>query len=156
MLTQAPVGLSRIPHYHAQEATDAIKPILGKYYHEDKRSWTGALYSSFTDCQWVEPGEPVSSAAREAVPQVFCSSFHLHCSSLSSCPPSLKLTGRRYSQLQRNTKGVEKASLRDGDGNDGDNDDGVLWYKPGPMPAPVTVMRPAEIADLLLPSLSRD
>ncbi|KAI1503075.1 delta-12 fatty acid desaturas-like protein [Biscogniauxia marginata] len=45
----------RIPHYHAQEATDAIKPLLGEYYHTDKSSYWGALWTSFTECQWVEP-----------------------------------------------------------------------------------------------------
>ncbi|KAI0416886.1 fatty acid desaturase-domain-containing protein [Xylaria grammica] len=45
----------RVPHYHAQEATDAMKPLLGEYYHVDKTSYWGALWSAFTKCQWVEP-----------------------------------------------------------------------------------------------------
>ncbi|KAI1281123.1 fatty acid desaturase-domain-containing protein [Xylaria sp. FL0933] len=45
----------RVPHYHAQEATDAMKPILGEYYHSDKTSYWGALWNAFTKCQWVEP-----------------------------------------------------------------------------------------------------
>ncbi|KAI1367312.1 fatty acid desaturase-domain-containing protein [Xylaria arbuscula] len=45
----------RVPHYHAQEATDAMKPLLGEYYHSDKTSYWGALWHAFTKCQWVEP-----------------------------------------------------------------------------------------------------
>ncbi|TGJ80134.1 hypothetical protein E0Z10_g8632 [Xylaria hypoxylon] len=45
----------RVPHYHAQEATDAMKPLLGEYYHSDKTSYWGALWSAFTKCQWIEP-----------------------------------------------------------------------------------------------------
>ncbi|KAJ9545256.1 hypothetical protein OSB04_024963 [Centaurea solstitialis] len=29
----------QIPHYHLIEATEAAKPVLGKYYREPKRSW---------------------------------------------------------------------------------------------------------------------
>lgn len=46
----------RIPHYRAQEATDAVRPLLGKYYRSDNSSYYGALYRNFRDCQWVEPG----------------------------------------------------------------------------------------------------
>ncbi|KAI1779642.1 delta-12 fatty acid desaturas-like protein [Hypoxylon cercidicola] len=45
----------RIPHYHAQEATEAIKPLLGAYYHVDRTSLWRALWIAFTECQWVEP-----------------------------------------------------------------------------------------------------
>ncbi|KAI0392127.1 fatty acid desaturase-domain-containing protein [Xylariaceae sp. FL0594] len=45
----------RIPHYHAQEATDAMKPLLGEYYHSDKTSYWGALWKAFTECQWIAP-----------------------------------------------------------------------------------------------------
>ncbi|KAF7527878.1 hypothetical protein G7054_g10316 [Neopestalotiopsis clavispora] len=44
----------RIPHYHAQEATDAIKPLLQGHYHVDRSSYFGALWTAFTRCQWVE------------------------------------------------------------------------------------------------------
>ncbi|KAI1326234.1 fatty acid desaturase-domain-containing protein [Xylariaceae sp. FL0255] len=45
----------RIPHYHAEDATEAIKPLLGKHYHTDKTSYWGALWTAFTQCQWIEP-----------------------------------------------------------------------------------------------------
>lgn len=52
---------SRIPHYHAQEATDAIRPMLGDYYNVDKSSYFGALWTAFTQCQWVE-ADPAKTA----------------------------------------------------------------------------------------------
>ena len=45
----------RIPFYYGEEATNAIIPLLGKYYYSDKsRSFLPALWESFTQCQWVE------------------------------------------------------------------------------------------------------
>ncbi|KAI1253551.1 hypothetical protein MGN70_005761 [Eutypa lata] len=55
----------RIPHYHAQEATDAIRPLLGDYYHTDKGSYWGALWVAFTQCQWVEPDAEKTHGASE-------------------------------------------------------------------------------------------
>ncbi|KAI1259964.1 fatty acid desaturase-domain-containing protein [Xylariaceae sp. FL1019] len=53
----------RIPHYHAAEATNAIKPLLGDQYHVDKTSYWGALWTAFTDCQWVEPDKERTAKA---------------------------------------------------------------------------------------------
>lgn len=47
---------SRIPQYHAEEATKAIIPLLGDAYHTDKkRSFWYGLWESFTRCQWIAP-----------------------------------------------------------------------------------------------------
>jgi omega-6 fatty acid desaturase (delta-12 desaturase) len=43
-----------MPHYHAQEATEAIKPILGRYYQFDSTPWPLALYREFKHCAYVE------------------------------------------------------------------------------------------------------
>jgi omega-6 fatty acid desaturase / acyl-lipid omega-6 desaturase (Delta-12 desaturase) len=45
---------STIPHYHAAEATEAIKPILGSYYRSDPTSWPVALWRAFRECHYVE------------------------------------------------------------------------------------------------------
>ncbi|KAI5921528.1 Delta(12) fatty acid desaturase [Camillea tinctor] len=45
---------SRIPFYHAEEATNAIKPLLGDLYHSDERSFVGSLWETTRDCQYVE------------------------------------------------------------------------------------------------------
>lgn len=53
--------VSTIPFYHADEASEAIKPIMGRHYRSDteggalgflKSMWTSARW-----CQWVEPSE---------------------------------------------------------------------------------------------------
>ncbi|KAI0594397.1 Delta(12) fatty acid desaturase [Biscogniauxia sp. FL1348] len=51
---------SRIPFYHAEEATKAIKPLLGDLYHCDERSFVGQLWETSRDCQYVEkdPNNP--------------------------------------------------------------------------------------------------
>lgn len=53
--------ISTIPFYNADEATDAIKPILGQHYRSDTRGgsigFVKAMYSSARWCQWVEPTE---------------------------------------------------------------------------------------------------
>ncbi|KAI6784103.1 delta(12) fatty acid desaturase [Emericellopsis cladophorae] len=47
----------RIPFYYAEEATEAIKPILGDLYHRDDRSFLGQLWSCFTTLHCVDYDE---------------------------------------------------------------------------------------------------
>lgn len=42
-----------MPHYHAQEATEAIKPILGSYYMADDRFIFRALWADYSQCRYV-------------------------------------------------------------------------------------------------------
>ncbi|ORY05712.1 delta-12 fatty acid desaturas-like protein [Clohesyomyces aquaticus] len=50
---------SRIPFYHAEEATNAIIPLLGDSYHAEKSgSYIYGIWESFTKCQWIEPDKP--------------------------------------------------------------------------------------------------
>jgi omega-6 fatty acid desaturase / acyl-lipid omega-6 desaturase (Delta-12 desaturase) len=44
---------SKMPHYHATEATRAIKPILGDYYRFDSTPIHQALWTSFRSCRFV-------------------------------------------------------------------------------------------------------
>lgn len=48
---------STMPHYHAMEATKAIKPVLGDYYHFDGTSVYKAAWREAKECIYVEPDE---------------------------------------------------------------------------------------------------
>ena len=56
----------RIPFYKASEATAAIRPLLGDLYHREERSFLGQLWSSFTQCKYVEADPAVPGALRWA------------------------------------------------------------------------------------------
>jgi len=45
---------SKMPFYHAQEATEAMKKVLGPYYLQDKTPIAKALWRSYNTCQFVE------------------------------------------------------------------------------------------------------
>ena len=53
--------ISTIPFYHADEATEAIKPVMGQHYRADVEdgSWgfLRAMYKTARWCQWVEENE---------------------------------------------------------------------------------------------------
>ncbi|CAN1133645.1 Delta(12)-fatty-acid desaturase FAD2 [Linum perenne] len=49
--------LSMIPHYHAMEATNAIKPLLGEYYHIDRTPIVKALWREAKQCVYIESDE---------------------------------------------------------------------------------------------------
>ncbi|KAI9152043.1 Oleate hydroxylase FAH12 [Paramyrothecium foliicola] len=55
----------RIPFYKADEATEAVKPLLGDLYHSDERSFLGQLWSNFGTLKYVEndPNCPEDIAA---------------------------------------------------------------------------------------------
>ncbi|KAF8041034.1 hypothetical protein BT93_B3071 [Corymbia citriodora subsp. variegata] len=52
---------STMPHYHAMEATEAIKPILGQYYHFDGTPVHKAIWREARECLYVEPDEASES-----------------------------------------------------------------------------------------------
>ncbi|KAG8156561.1 hypothetical protein KVR01_013512 [Diaporthe batatas] len=51
--------VSTIPFYNADEATEAIKPVMGRHYRADVADgpigFIKAMYKSARMCQWVEP-----------------------------------------------------------------------------------------------------
>jgi omega-6 fatty acid desaturase (delta-12 desaturase) len=46
---------SMMPHYHAEEATEAVKGLLGDYYRYDNTPIATALWNSFRDCTELYP-----------------------------------------------------------------------------------------------------
>ncbi|KAF9878121.1 oleate delta-12 desaturase [Colletotrichum karsti] len=56
----------RIPFYKADEATEAIKPLLGDLYHHDERSFWGQLWSVFGTLKYVEHDPTCPGAMRWA------------------------------------------------------------------------------------------
>ncbi|KAH7842221.1 hypothetical protein Vadar_002798 [Vaccinium darrowii] len=48
---------STMPHYHAMEATKAIRPILGDYYHYDETPILKAIWRDAKECMYVEPDD---------------------------------------------------------------------------------------------------
>jgi omega-6 fatty acid desaturase (delta-12 desaturase) len=48
---------SSMPHYHAQEATEAVKPLLGDYYRFDDTPVAKALWNSYRDCDVLYPDQ---------------------------------------------------------------------------------------------------
>ncbi|TKA80808.1 hypothetical protein B0A55_01619 [Friedmanniomyces simplex] len=53
--------VSTIPFYHADEASEAIKPVMGSHYRANvdggSLGFLRAMYQSARWCQWVEPNE---------------------------------------------------------------------------------------------------
>ncbi|XP_071940149.1 delta(12)-acyl-lipid-desaturase-like [Coffea arabica] len=48
---------SKMPHYRAVEATEAMKPILGEYYRFDGSPLYKAMWREAKECLYVEPDE---------------------------------------------------------------------------------------------------
>lgn len=48
---------SNMPHYHAMEATNVIKPMLGDYYQFDGTSVFKAMFRETKECIYVQPDE---------------------------------------------------------------------------------------------------
>ncbi|CAM1512016.1 Fc.00g095290.m01.CDS01 [Cosmosporella sp. VM-42] len=60
--------VSTIPFYNADEASDAIRPVMGKHYRADTKDgplgFIRALYKSARMCQWVEPSAEAEGAGK--------------------------------------------------------------------------------------------
>ena len=63
--------VSTIPFYHADEASEAIKPVMGKHYRSDTKDgslgFLRSLWRSARMCHWVEPNEGVEGDAKHVL-----------------------------------------------------------------------------------------
>ena len=63
--------MSTIPFYNADEATEAIRPVMGKHYRSDVKggSWgfLQSLWNSARMCQWVEPMEGATGEGKSVL-----------------------------------------------------------------------------------------
>ncbi|CCI43061.1 unnamed protein product [Albugo candida] len=50
---------SSVPFYHAHEATNAIKPVLGDFYMVDNTPTIRALWRSFSNCKFIDDNEKI-------------------------------------------------------------------------------------------------
>mgnify|MGYP004504993685 CR=1 FL=1 len=59
--------ISTIPFYNADEASEAIRPVMGKHYRSDTEGgsvgFLKAMWKSARMCQWVEPTEGATGEA---------------------------------------------------------------------------------------------
>ncbi|KAK7423069.1 hypothetical protein QQZ08_009236 [Neonectria magnoliae] len=56
----------RIPFYHCEEATEAIKPLLGGLYCRDDLPFLRQLWTTFTQCKYVEEDDADPGTVRWA------------------------------------------------------------------------------------------
>lgn len=63
--------VSTIPFYHADAASAAIRPVMGRHYRSDVAggSWgfLASLWTSARMCNWVEPTEGAAGEARHVL-----------------------------------------------------------------------------------------
>jgi omega-6 fatty acid desaturase (delta-12 desaturase) len=60
--------VATIPFYNADEASDAIRPVMGQHYRSDTEGgalgFIRAMYRSARMCQWVEPSKDAEDAGK--------------------------------------------------------------------------------------------
>ena len=60
--------VSNIPFYNADEATEAIKPVMGQHYKSDTKDgplgFLRSLWRSHRMCNWIEPTEGAEGEAK--------------------------------------------------------------------------------------------
>ena len=63
--------VSTIPFYHADEASEAIKPVMGQYYRSDTAGgavgFLRSLWTSARWCQWVEVSEGAKGVGKDVL-----------------------------------------------------------------------------------------
>ncbi|KAK4542715.1 Oleate hydroxylase fah12 [Oleoguttula mirabilis] len=84
--------ISTIPFYHADEATEAIKPVMGQHYRSDTKGgslgFLKSIWSSARMCQWVEPNEGATGDNKNVL-------FYRNCNGNGMPPAKLSPKGQQ-------------------------------------------------------------
>lgn len=63
--------VSTIPFYHADEATEAIKKVMGQHYRSNTEGgslgFLSAMWSNARMCQWIEPNENAQGESKHVM-----------------------------------------------------------------------------------------
>jgi omega-6 fatty acid desaturase / acyl-lipid omega-6 desaturase (Delta-12 desaturase) len=106
--------VSTIPFYNADEATEAIKPIMGKHYRANTEGGSAgfikSMWTSMRWCQWVEPNPNATGEGKGVL-------FFRNRNGLG-VPPN-KLTPEEH-QIGQSKKAAKMTVLVGGD-SDGEN-----------------------------------
>lgn len=51
---------SKIPHYHAWEATEALKAFIGEHYQRSEENMLVSLWKSHRQCLFIEDGADIA------------------------------------------------------------------------------------------------
>lgn len=82
--------MSTIPFYNADEASEAIKKVMGRHYRSDvdggSVGFIRAMWRSARWCQWVEPSEEAKGEGKGVL--FFRNTNGLGTKPLKTSPPS--------------------------------------------------------------------
>ncbi|MCJ1307101.1 Oleate hydroxylase fah12 [Agyrium rufum] len=93
--------VSTIPFYHADEATEAIKPVMGEHYRSDTTNgslgFIASMYKCARWCNWVEPSEGTVGEEKGVL-------FYRNRNGLGAKPAALEVSREKKMQSMQNDR----------------------------------------------------